>query len=65
MSRDRMIIEDAIERAINYIERTEINSIGTPYTYTENGKKLLEIMKDKSLVDYIENILNEKVGEKK
>lgn len=32
-------------KAINYIERLEVNSIGTLFTYTAPGKELLKILK--------------------
>lgn len=33
------------DKAIEYIERLEVNSIGTPYSYTERGKDLLKILR--------------------
>lgn len=33
------------KKAIDYIERMEVNSIGTPFAYTAPGKELLKILK--------------------
>lgn len=33
------------KKAIEYIGRMEINSIGTPFSYTAPGKELLKILK--------------------
>lgn len=40
-------LEDRIKKAIDYIDRWEINSIGTPFTYTAPGKELMKILTDK------------------
>lgn len=34
------------KKAIEYIDRLEINSIGTPFSYTSTGKDLLKILKN-------------------
>ena len=40
--------KEVIDRAIEYIWRTEINSIGTPLAYVTIGKELLDILKEVS-----------------
>lgn len=36
--------KEIIQKAVDYIERLEINSIGTPFSYTAPGKELLQIL---------------------
>lgn len=36
-----------IEKTLYYIEREEINSIGTPFTYTYIGKKIKNLLEGK------------------
>ena len=38
--------KEVIDKAIEYIWRTEINSIGTPLAYITIGKELLDILKE-------------------
>lgn len=41
---NEMIYKSRNEKAIEYIERAEVSSIGTPYSFTERGKDLLNIL---------------------
>lgn len=36
--------KEVIDKIKEYINRTEINSVGTPLAYTEIGKELLELL---------------------
>ena len=42
---ERNKLKDKINKAIEYIEREEVSSIGTPYSFTERGKDLLKILR--------------------
>lgn len=38
--------KEVIDKIKEYINRTEINSVGTPLAYTEIGKELLELLEE-------------------
>jgi hypothetical protein len=38
--------KQVINKIKEYINRTEINSVGTPLAYTEIGKELLELLEE-------------------
>ena len=38
--------KEVLNKIKEYINRTEINSVGTPLAYTEIGKELLELLEE-------------------
>ena len=46
LQRENQKQKEVIDRIKEYILRSEVNSIGTPFAYTQRGKDLLDILKE-------------------
>ncbi len=53
-------LRDILNKLTDYVSREEINSIGTPFTYTEIGKNIYNILKQNNLtIEQLTGIAND------